>query len=118
MCMERRLEPLSQMDASNSWSNFKIAFHPCVNRYFSQGCGAELGHVLVLLEENRRSTCFPSVFVIYFQPRNQPFCVYLSEIGREAIACMQLPRKSHCLWLPLPSLAEDICSAVGYDPTK
>lgn len=64
VCMEGRLEPPSQNDALDSLSNFKIAFHQCVSSYFSLSCGAELGHVLLLLEENRRSTCFPSMFVI------------------------------------------------------
>lgn len=86
VCMEGRLEPPSQNDALDSLSNFKIAFHQCVSSYFSLSCGAELGHVLLLLEENRRSTCFPSMFVItqlfFF------FSVYLNEIDREAIACI------------------------------
>lgn len=111
----------SQEDWCFTFGNFKIAFHQCVCSYFSLSCGAELGHALVWLEENRRSTCFPSMFMIYLQARTQPFFFfldYLNEMGREAIACMQSPCKNHSFWLLLPSLAEGICSAKGYDPTK
>ena len=53
MYMERRHEPPCQIDASDSLSNFKIAFLQCVSSYFSVSCGAELVHALalVLLEE-------------------------------------------------------------------
>lgn len=66
MCVERH-EPPSQIDALDSLSNFKIAFHQCVSSYFSPSCGAELVHVLVWLEEFLRFACFPSMFVTYFQ---------------------------------------------------
>ena len=72
--MERRHEPPCQIDASDSLSNFKIAFLQCVSSYFSVSCGAELVHALalVLLEEFLRLTRSPSMFITCFQFRIQP----------------------------------------------
>lgn len=118
MCVERRHEVPSQIDALDSLSNLKIAFHQCVSSYFSLNCGAELVHVLVLLEENRCSTRFPSTFIMYFQCRTQPFLSICMKLVEKLLRAFTYPAKSHGLWLLLPSLAEGICCAVGCDPTK
>ena len=120
MCMERRHAPPGQIDALDSLSNFKIAFHQCVGSYFSLSCGAELIYVLVLLEEFLRFTRFTSVFIIYFLLRTRPFFffVYLNEIGKEVLRACNYSAKATAFGCCYPSLAEGICCAVGYDPPK
>ena len=134
MYMERRHEPPCQIDASDSLSNFKIAFLQCVSSYFSVSCGAELVHALalVLLEEFFAS--HPLSINVYYMfsvsnpasyphrtppppPHRSLFC-YLNEIGREALRACYYPAKATALGCCFPSLAEGICCAVGYDPTK
>lgn len=114
-----RHEPPCQIDALDSLSKFKIAFHQCVSSYFFVSCGAELVHALalVLLEEFFAS--HPLSINVYYMfsvsnpasyphrpppppPPHRSLFGYLNEIGREAFACMPLSCKSHSPWLLLP----------------
>ena len=114
-----RHEPPCQIDALDSLSKFKIAFHQCVSSYFFCElwcrtctctstsvagrifCVSPALHQCLLHVFSFESSLLPSPPPPPPPPHRSLFG-YLNEIGREAFACMPLSCKSHSPWLLLP----------------